>query len=168
MPGIGTTLNNFVRTIVQKIFSLNTCALRIPRFYATVGTYPLDGVGYHIYTTQQSVDPNEVIAGLRSNLVGLWSNGIVAGESFRFPNQSPNKDIWISEYGWGSLNVGLDGQASNLAVALEVFSDDQLHVGSSMWFSLQDWEGEQGWGLLTADFSEKPSFATFQAKASAH
>jgi len=133
-------------------------------FYQHAGTYPLDGIGYHIYTTQGSTDPNTVEQGIIKNLNGIWNNGVVPGESYRFSNPNPNKQLWISEYGWGSANVGEQGQATNLNSALTVFSSAS-HVALTMWFTLSDF-GNQLWGLLHSDYTPKPSFFTFKSWSS--
>lgn len=131
-------------------------------FHQYAGTYPLDGIGYHIYTTQGSTDPNTVASGINKNLNGIWQNGVLRGERYRFPNSDPgNKKLWVSEYGWGSTNVGEPGQATDLNTALGVFANAE-HVEVSMWFTLEDW-GSQGWGLLRGDGSQKPSWHTFRS-----
>jgi len=128
-------------------------------FHQNAGTYPLDGIGYHIYTTQGSTDPVTVTNGLVKNLNGIWKNGIVAGESIRASDPNPSKSIWVSEFGWGSNNIGEDGQASNLNVALTVFQGNS-HVACSMWFTMRDWS-TQGWGLRYANNTGKRSWNTF-------
>jgi hypothetical protein len=128
-------------------------------FHQNAGTYPLDGIGYHIYTTQGSTDPGTVSAGVNKNLAGIWKNGVVAGESYRVPNPYPKKQLWISEYGWGSKNVGEAGQAADLNTALGVLTQNP-NVAMTMWFTLQDW-GDQGWGLLRADGTQKAAWGTF-------
>jgi hypothetical protein len=71
-------------------------------FHENTGQYPLDGIGYHIYTTQGSSSSQEVQAGMKKNLDAIWNNGVLAGERYRFPGQQVNKQLWISEWGYGS------------------------------------------------------------------
>jgi hypothetical protein len=73
-------------------------------FHENVGQYPLDGIGYHVYTTQGSTNAQEIQDGLRRNLDAIWKNGVLAGEQYRF-GADVNKQIWVSEWGYGSGNI---------------------------------------------------------------
>jgi hypothetical protein len=135
-------------------------------FYQYAKTYPLDGIGYHIYTTQGSTDPDTVSNGLLKNLNGIWG-AIVRGESYRFSNPNPNKKIWVSEYGWGSDNVGLSGQASNVDVALNTFQNSPVPLALTLWFNLNDF-GSPNWGLRTQDNQAKPAWSSYSNWTHSH
>jgi hypothetical protein len=136
-------------------------------FYQNANTYPLDGIGYHISTTQGSTDGPTVKAGILKNLNGIWG-AIISGESYRFSNPNPNtKKIWVSEYGWGSDIVGLTGQANNLEIALNTFENSPVPVALTLWFTLTDFGGPN-WGLRTSNNVSKPSWDIFSNWTHSH
>jgi len=64
------------------------------------GSYPLDGVGMHIYVQQGSTDPNLISSAMQNNINAIW-NTIISYEGW-----GTQKKIWVSEFGWQSSAVG--------------------------------------------------------------
>lgn len=124
---------------------------------ANKGTYPLDGYGMHIYTTQSDSDPAVVVPGMNANINAFW-NSIVNYEG------SNSKKIWVSEFGWESNAVGYQGQADNLTTGFNLLKNDS-RIALAIFFSLTDWPGAS-WGLYEfgnfAPADQKLSFAAFK------
>ncbi len=128
--------------------------------HQTTGSYPLDGVGYHVYVAQGSTDAATVTSGIAANLEAVES--VMDAEDPGNPRQ-----VWISELGWTSDYVGMDGQADDLEAGL-TYVKGETRVALTSWFCLLDWPGAS-YGLLTAanddPASEKPAWSRFQAVA---
>lgn len=126
------------------------------------GSFPLDGIGMHLYVAQSAPANAEGIrSALLANVDGLWS-AVVAQEGAGTP-----KRIWVSECGWPDWE-GEAFQAEALGFGLPVLRDDP-RVAMAMSFCLQDFpEGPWGLyrstGLSTAD--RKPAHEAFQRVAS--
>jgi hypothetical protein len=117
---------------------------------ANVGTYPLDGIGYHVYVGQSSsATVASVQAGIAKNLSGIEAAidaQEVAGSS---------KPIWLSEFGWTTDQVSAQQQADFLTASYQQLAGDG-RVVSGFWFSYQDFPGGNyglysGKGLSQAD-----------------
>lgn len=125
------------------------------------GTYPLDGFGMHIYTTQGDSDPAVVVPGMNTNINAFW-NSIVNYEG------STSKKIWVSEFGWESNAVGYQGQADNLTTGFNLLKNDS-RIALAIFFSLSDWPGAS-WGLYEfgnfAPSDQKLSFNAFKNQVS--
>lgn len=103
------------------------------------GSYPLDGIGMHLYMEQGSSVPSTITTALNKNINGLW-NKITSWEG----NSTPKK-IWISEFGWESTSVTEQGQADNLTTSYNFFLNDS-RIALAIWFTLMDWPGAY-WGM---------------------
>lgn len=121
------------------------------------GSYPLDGVGMHIYVEQGSTNVTAITNAMNLNLNGFWTD-ITTYEG------TTSKKIWISEFGWQSDIVGYQGQADNLTISFNVLKSDS-RIALALWFTLSDWPGVT-WGIYefgnfpTSD--EKLSFNAFK------
>jgi len=135
------------------------------------GTYPLDGVGYHLYVAQWLTEPATVDSTIRTWLGTFWREGIAAGEQFHLGAENEagamKKQVFISEFGWESSadGVGEQGQASNIVAALDVFNTYSDSVGQpSLWgsmvFTLYDFDGLT-WGMQRAPGQPKPAWEAF-------
>jgi len=109
---------------------------------AAAGSYPLDGVGYHLYVDQGPDKTADDIAGTIRHYVDAI---------FRIMSQedpmASTKKIYVSEFGWQSHVVGEEGQADKLRVAFDVLCNDP-RVGAAIWFSTQDFPDAgqpEGW-----------------------
>lgn len=119
---------------------------------AEAGSYPLDGIGYHIYVAQGMNDQGQVEPKIRENLNAFKS--IIA-------TLDPGKKIWISEFGWGTGigRVTEEVQALNLEKAFALFKSEPT-VRMAMWFTLMDFDPVE-WGLLRGDGVKKKAWEKF-------
>jgi hypothetical protein len=118
------------------------------------GSYPLDGVGMHLYVAQGDTAPRPIADGLGANLDAL---GAV------IDTEDPGKPIWVSEVGWSSDYVGSDGQAEALGNALDTLRGDP-RIAMVSWFCLVDWPGV-GWGIRSDADTAKPAWDRFVSAA---
>ncbi len=116
------------------------------------GSYPLDGVGMHIYVEQGSSDATTITTAMNQNLNSFWTD-IAAYEG------ATSKQIWVSEFGWQSGIIGYQGQADNLTTSFNVLKND-AHVALALWFTLSDFPGSS-WGIY-----EMGNFTTSDQKLS--
>ena len=132
---------------------------------ATYGSYPLDGIGQHIYidgfasTTSASI----------KSCLNFLRDAYVAYEGPTTP-----KKTTITEFGWATNNVTEASQASNLQTAYTTFKQIP-YVHNAYWFDIQDVpEATPGlyFGLQTGGSASdqylgvhKPSFASYQQNA---
>ncbi|MBI3502559.1 MAG: T9SS type A sorting domain-containing protein [Bacteroidetes bacterium] len=103
------------------------------------GSYPLDGIGQHLYVEQGSSVPSTITTALNKNINGMWN--IIA----KWEGNSTPKKIWVSEFGWESSNVTEQGQADNLKNSFALFLNDN-RIALANWFTFMDWPGAY-WGL---------------------
>lgn len=117
------------------------------------GSYPLDGVGYHLYVAQGMTDQDQVENKLNENINAI--KGVI-------DEKDPGKKIWISEVGWGTGQgrVTEDVQAANLEKAYQVLKSNPA-VKLGMWFALMDFDSTE-WGLVRGDGTKKKSWSGFQ------
>lgn len=120
------------------------------------GSYPLDGIGYHIYVAQDSSQLSEVEWRVKKHLDEIW--GVVSA----YEGAGTSKRLWISEIGWPSGSSEWF-QAQALTRGMGVLKSD-ARVALACWFSLQDFPGGD-WGLFRSDWSPKAAHAAFQAVA---
>ena len=117
------------------------------------GSYPLDGVGMHIYVQQGSTDPNLISSAMQNNINAIW-NTIISYEGW-----GTQKKIWVSEFGWQSSAVGQNGQANNMTTGFNTLLNDN-RIAISTWYTLKDW-GET-WGIYDINNNPKQSYWTFR------
>ena len=122
-----------------------------------VGTYPLDGLGQHIYVEQASSSVTAVTTAMNTNLNDFWNKAYTYEDDL-------SKQIWISEFGWESGTYGESFQAQNLLTGFSVLQNDS-RVRLSLWFTQMDFPGTS-WGLYYmgnyAVSDRKLSFTEFQ------
>ncbi|MBA2541636.1 MAG: cellulase family glycosylhydrolase, partial [Deltaproteobacteria bacterium] len=111
------------------------------------GSFPLDGIGYHIYAAQGSDSPvSDVGASMRANLAAIRS--VVAANDV-------SKPLYVSEWGFRADAVGDQGQADRLEAGF-----DALHaegdVALGLYFSLQDFP-DNPWGVFDDAMNRRPS-----------
>lgn len=129
------------------------------------GSYPLDGIGYHIYVAQGSSDPATITQKMNENLDAIFNAYI------SYEGSGSTKKIYVSECGWRVDYVGgEDNQQTNLETSLGLLLADR-RIGLATWFCLKDF-GENGYGLFrTSGLSEndkKPSWYSFYNIATAN
>ncbi|MGB0388644.1 MAG: peptidoglycan DD-metalloendopeptidase family protein [Ardenticatenaceae bacterium] len=111
-----------------------------------LGSYPLDGLGYHLYVEQTGTrTPHSVADTIRlylDQIFRVWrqEDGLAA-----------RKKIYISEFGWQSQRVGQQKQAQNMRAAFDLFREEP-RVAIAIWFGTQDFPDSAGsvesWGLF--------------------
>ncbi|HZV02147.1 MAG TPA: cellulase family glycosylhydrolase, partial [Planctomycetota bacterium] len=117
------------------------------------GTYPLDGVAYHIYELEDSGDaPSSVAA-----VFGAHLDAIHAVLQAQDPGWA-SKEIWISEFGWQSSTAGEQHQADMLQAGFDALLADS-RVAVAIDFCAIDFPGTT-WGIVG-----KVAASTFQANA---
>lgn len=125
------------------------------------GSFPLDGIGLHLYVAQSApADAEAIRSALLANIDGLWST-VAAQEG-----GGTRKRIWVSECGWPDWE-GEAFQAEALAAGVPVLRDDP-RVAMAMYFCLQDfpagpWGLYRSTGLSASD--RKPAYEAFQRVA---
>lgn len=120
------------------------------------GSYPLDGVGAHLYVAQGSTDRAMIASGIEANLSAMQT--VVDAED-------PGKRFWLSEVGWNSDFVGESGQADAVDHALDVLRSD-VRVEMTAWFTIADWPGE-AWGIRWDAATPKQAWTRFTEAAEA-
>lgn len=119
---------------------------------ATIGTYPLDAVGQHLYLDQgRSLDA----LGFGSYLDNIHK--VVT----RWEGATSPKKTWITEFGWDNKSVNESVQSDNLSSALTVINSKN-YIAGAVWFQLDDNPyNDMRYGLYRLDFSKKPSWTVF-------
>jgi murein DD-endopeptidase MepM/ murein hydrolase activator NlpD len=122
---------------------------------ATGGSYPLDGVGYHLYVDQgPEKSADDIARTLRTYVDSVFR--IMTLQD----NLASLKKIYISEVGWQSL-VGEEKQAENLQVALNTLRNDP-RIGAAVWFSTQDFS-PNGFGVFRPGLGPGDAKPAYQA-----
>ncbi|MEO0159678.1 MAG: VCBS repeat-containing protein [candidate division WOR-3 bacterium] len=128
------------------------------------GSYPLDGIGMHIYVLQNSTNSSQIQNAMLNNINLIW-NKITAHEG-----SNTSKKIWVSEFGWQSSVVGQNGQANNMLTGFNTLNNDS-RVRLATWFQLKDFvinNNPQTWGIYDINGNPKQSFNTFKNLNSAY
>ena len=139
---------------LTQVFQAGRSQLAWDWMHANAGGYPLDGLGYHLYTAQPS--------GMQKNLDGIWSAFASLDDA------AAQKSIWISEFGWTIDQVSAQTQGDYLTQGFDALGAD-AHVAAALWFTFQDFPGGRYGlytqsGLGTAD-RRQPAFDAFSAAA---
>jgi hypothetical protein len=120
---------------LQQAYTIGRTQLAWDYTHQATGSYPLDGIGYHIYVAQ-GLDSTaaDASAAVAQNLAAVW-NVVVANEGAATP-----KRLWISEYGWQADWVGAAGQAERMQAGFSAMQ--QLgKVAVALYFNFQDFPG---------------------------
>lgn len=128
---------------------------------ANAGSFPLDGIGYHLYVAQGPESSlADVRASMHANLDEVW-NVVVANEG-----AATGKQFWISEYGFQAKLVGDDGQAARLEAGFNALRD-YGNVALGVFFTLNDFGG-LGWGVISETGQRRPAADRLATVASAN
>lgn len=105
------------------------------------GSYPLDGIGWHLYMEEASASATASL--VHRYLGDVWN--VVAQHE-----PSTTKRIWLSEVGFGTNDSASENasQATSLTALFDALAAEP-HVGMAMWFTYQDFD-PSGWGLYRA------------------
>jgi regulator of replication initiation timing len=122
---------------------------------SSFGSYPLDGIGYHLYVRQGAEStPADIQQAHKKYLDAI--SGIVQQQDVA------EKKIYVSEFGWSSAS-GEGFQARSLKAGFEFLRQDP-RVALAICFCTQDFPGKE-YGLCRPDKSKKPAFNAFLEQA---
>ena len=130
-----------VATYFNNTFNYGKNSLGWNDIKTNYGTYPLDGLGYHIYVAQGPNLVATVQSKINGNLNAIWNV---------FTNHEgaeTKKKMWISEFGWNCASVDTGEQARNVNVAYNLFQNDS-RIDYAGWFSLNNFGDANQWGLV--------------------
>lgn len=122
---------------------------------SSYGSYPLDGIGYHLYVCEGAGSTPEDIQRTHKTYLDAVSD-IVRQQDVA------EKKIYISEFGWSSAS-GEDFQAKSLKAGFEFLRKDP-RVALAIYFCTQDFPGKE-YGLYRPDKSKKPAYNAFLEQA---
>jgi hypothetical protein len=122
---------------------------------SSFGSYPLDGIGYHLYVREASESTPADIQRTHKKYLDAVS-GIVQQQD------AAQKGIYVSEFGWSSAS-GEDFQARSLKAGFEYLREDR-RVALAIYFCTQDFP-EKEYGLCRPDKSKKPAYNAFLEQA---
>lgn len=118
----------------------------------TYGSYPLDGVGQHIYINQGGA-VNTTWFGTYLDYI---HNVITAWEGTSSP-----KKTFLTEWGWTTAGVSETTQANNINNAFNVIKG-RNYVLCALQFQLEDNQaGNMYYGLFRPNLTKKPSWTQF-------
>jgi hypothetical protein len=123
-----------------------------------VGSWPYDGMGYHIYVGQgASATTSSVAASTQQNLDAFWA--AVSGRD----DQAAGKQLWLTEFGWTIDQVSAAQQAQFLTTSFDTYAAD-AHVAAAFWFTYQDFPNGR-YGLYDdgglAPANRRPAYTAF-------
>lgn len=127
---------------LSDVYSIGKNELAWDWTHEATGSYPLDGVGYHMYVAQGSDSPVDAVrTSMRANLDEITA---VAG----------GKPIYVSEWGFRADAVGEQGQADRMAAGFAAMADHG-NVALGLYFSLQDFP-DNPWGVYDENMNRRP------------
>jgi hypothetical protein len=142
--------DNSSASYLQQAYSIGKNQLAWDYTHAVTGSYPLDGIGYHMYVAQGLDSSNaDVRAQMTASLGAVW-NVVTAYEGAATPKQ-----IWVSEYGWEAGVVGETLQAERMRAGFAAMNDFGK-VALALYFNFQDFPGAS-YGLF--DDAKQPRAA---------
>lgn len=124
---------------LAQVYSVGRTELAWDWTRAQTGSFPLDGVGYHIYVAQGDDSPVEDVRTAMFENLGEMRSVVVANEGFVKP-------FYVSEWGWRADAVGELGQAERMQAGFEAL-DDHGDVALGLYFALQDFP-DNPWGVF--------------------
>jgi hypothetical protein len=126
---------NSSASYLQEAYSIGTNQLAWDYTHDATGSYPLDGIGYHMYVAQGLDSSNaDVRAQVNANLGAVWN--VVTS----YEGAGTAKQIWVSEYGWEAGVVGEGVQAQRMQAGFSAMSDFGK-VALALYFNFQDFPG---------------------------
>ncbi|HEX8954576.1 MAG TPA: glycosyl hydrolase, partial [Polyangia bacterium] len=130
-----------------------------------VGSWPYDGVGYHIYVGQgAAATTSSVASATQANLDGIWA-AVTARDA-----DAAQKKLWLTEFGWTIDQVSATQQAQFLTASFDTYAANG-NVAAAFWFTYQDFPGGRyglydGGGLAVGN--RRPDYDAFTAAVAKH
>jgi Glycosyl hydrolase catalytic core len=122
----------------------------------TVGAYPLDAVGQHLYINYNTTTTSSNIATYLSDVRNAY---------LAYEGGATTKTTQVTEVGWSTASVSARVQAQNLQTAFATFKS-ATYVARAYWFDVQDIpEGSLYYGLVNTSGTQKQAFGAYQKYA---
>lgn len=122
---------------------------------AAYGSYPLDGVGQHIYINQGGALSTSWFGTYLDyvhNVVTAWEGG------------GSTKKTWLTEWGWTTASVNETTQGNNINNAFNIIKG-RSYVLCALQFQLDDnVPGNMYYGLFRPNLTKKPSWTRFNTQ----
>jgi len=126
---------------------------------ATTGSYPLDGIGQHLYVDQGGTTSARKIGSYLRDVRNAYAT---------YEGKKTAKETVVTEVGWATDRVSKATQAKNLEIAYGQFSKTS-YLRTACWFQLRDIAAASlYYGLLTPfdpPWEEKPSWDAYGTAA---
>jgi len=149
----GTSASDYL----EQTYSIGTSELAWNYTHEVTGSYPLDGIGYHVYVAQGLDSTTADVRGaMLQNLSAVW-NVVAAHEG------ATTKQLWVSEYGWEASVVGDDVQADRLRAGFSAMNQFGK-VALALYFNFQDFPGAT-YGVFDDADHRRPSADAIAALA---
>jgi uncharacterized protein (TIGR03382 family) len=135
-------------TYLDQVYAAGKSQLAWDYTHQTTGSYPLDGIGYHMYVAQGlDSSTDDVRTQMLANLTAV--DAVV--QSY----ESTSKRFWVSEYGWEASVVGADVQAVRLTAGFNAMAEFGK-VENAFYFNFQDFPGAT-YGLYDDQLTARPA-----------
>ncbi|HEX5061662.1 MAG TPA: NBR1-Ig-like domain-containing protein, partial [Kofleriaceae bacterium] len=143
---------------LQQAYSIGKSQLAWDYTHAETGSYPLDGIGYHMYVAQ-GLDSSsaDVRTQMLASLGAMWN--VVTS----YEGTGTGKRIWVSEYGWEAGVVGDAVQAERMQAGFSAMNEFGK-VALALYFNFQDFPGAS-YGVFDAANQPRPSATTMKSLA---
>ena len=129
------------------------------KIQATTGSFPLDGIGQHLYVDQGGTTSATKIDSYLLDVRNAYT---------AYEGKKTTKGTYVTEVGWATDRVDEDTQAKNLEIAYGQFSKTS-YLRTAYWFQLRDIAAASlYYGLLTPfgpPWTEKRSWDAYQTAA---
>jgi hypothetical protein len=147
---------NSSASYLQQAYTIGKNELAWDYTRSATGSYPLDGIGYHMYVAQGLDSSNaDVRAQMHANLGAVWNVATA------FEGADTHKRIWVSEYGWEAGVVGQAVQAERMQAGFAAMNELGT-VALALYFNFQDFPGAS-YGLF--DDAKQPRAAASMLSA---
>ena len=145
---------------LQQTYAIGKNQLAWDYTRSVTGSYPLDGIGYHMYVAQGLDSSNaDVRSSMLANLSAIWN--VVTS----YEGAATEKQIWVSEYGWEAGVVGPQVQAARLQAGFSAMNEFGK-VALALYFNFQDFPGAS-YGLFDDNKQPRDAVATLKSLAGA-
>lgn len=132
---------------LSDVYSIGKNELAWDWTHEATGSYPLDGVGYHMYVAQGSDSPVDAVRSAMQANLDEMKNVVVGYEGAAKP-------FYVSEWGFRADAVGERGQADRMAAGFGAMADHG-DVALGLYFALQDFP-DNPWGVYDESMQRRP------------
>ncbi len=125
-PG-GNSASNYLDAVYSQ--GTNVAVGSFSSAKSSYGSYPLDGIGQHLY-----IDYN--VATTSADIQQYLD--LIRGAYTKYEGANTAKKTYLTEFGWSTANVSQQTQANNLATAFIVIEAANSYVALASWFNWED------------------------------